>query len=301
MRSRDRVSRTLTGAAVSLLMAAGVVITHGAAFAQQWDPGQLAVDRCKQELLFKMGREVGGRSPQSDLDTRGLDVRQVSNTEVGVRGRGNYRRDSLDRGRPYTFDCTFNTRSGATRADYRWTGGFSGGGYDESGYVPPPSYRPPPTGGRGSSGSSYPPSGRVFYSGGIINRASGKGLDVQDRSTRDLANVQQWDFGGAPNQSWEVVDVGDGEFSIISQGSNKALDVARPTAADGANVQQYRWHNGDNQRWRLERVGGGFYQIVSVSSGKCLDVDAGQIRENGANVQQWSCSGQPNQHWRLGR
>ena len=33
--------------------------------------------------------------------------------------------------RPYTFDCTFNSRSGATRAAYKWTGGFSGGGYDE--------------------------------------------------------------------------------------------------------------------------------------------------------------------------
>ena len=301
MRSHHRVSRTLAGVAVSLLMVAGAVLTHGAAFAQQWDPGQLAVDRCSQELLFKMGREVGGRSPATDVDTRGLDLRQVSNMEVGVRGRGNYRRDSFDRGRPYTFDCTFNTRSGATRAAYQWTGGFSGGGYDEPGYVPPPSYRPPPSGGRGGSGSSYPPSGRIFYSGGITNRASSKGLDVQDRSTRDAANVQQWNFVGAPNQTWDVVDVGNGEFSIISQGSNLALDVARPTPADGANVQQFRWHNGDNQRWRLERVGGGFYQIVSVSSGKCLDVDAGHIREDGANVQQWSCSGQPNQHWRLGR
>jgi Ricin-type beta-trefoil lectin domain-like len=107
-----------------------------------------------------------------------------------------------------------DTRNGNTRANYRWAGtGWSGGG-DDAGYNQPPSYRPPPSGGwgGGSGGGAYPPSGRVFYSGGIVNRASGKGLDVQDRSTRDAANVQQWDFGGGPNQTWDVIDQGGGRF-----------------------------------------------------------------------------------------
>jgi hypothetical protein len=116
--------------------------------------------------------------------------------------------------------------------------------------------------GGGSGGNSYPPTGRVFFSGGIFNRASGKSLDVQDRSARDAANVQQWDFAQVPNQLWDVIDQGNGVFSIVSQGSGKALDVANHDAA--------------------------------------VDVNAGAINENGANVQQWSCSGQPNQQWKLG-
>ena len=181
----------------------------------------------------------------------------------------------------------------------RTTAGRAGsGGDDNSGYPEPPAYRPPY--GRGGGGS-YPPTGRVFYSGGIFSRASGKALDVQGASTANQANVYTWDFVNQPNQLWDVIDQGGGRFAIVSQGSNKALDVANRESADGANVQQYRFTNGDNQLWRLERAGGGFYRIVSVSSRKCLDVDANRVRENGANVQLWTCNGQPQQQWRLGR
>ena len=141
----------------------------------------------------------------------------------------------------------------------------------------------------------------VFYSGGIFNRASGKALDVEGRSTRDAANVQQWDFGSAPNQLWDIVDQGTGQYAILSRCSGKALDVTGRSAADGANIQQFSFGNGDNQRWRLQSVPGGYYLIVSVSSGKCLDVEGGRVLENGANVQQWSCGGAANQQWQLRR
>jgi len=281
--------------------------------AQSWDAGRAAIDACEQQLEFRMGREAGGRAPSAGLDQRSLDVQQPNRNSITVRGKGTYRRDQFDRGRPYTFQCTYNVRNDQTTVTYTWGGGFSGSD-DDQGYTRPPSYRPPPgsgsgssggsgsgRGGSGGSGGSYPDSGRVFFSGGIINRASGKGLDVENEGRNDGANIQQWDFGGKPNQTWDVIDLGRGEFSIVNQASGKALDVANRNAADGANVQQYRWHNGDNQRWRLQRGGGGFYQIVSVSSGRCLDVNSARISENGGNVQQWSCSGQPNQLWRLGR
>jgi hypothetical protein len=141
-------------------------------------------------------------------------------------------------------------------------------------------------------------SGKVFFSGGIVNRASGKALDVKDKSTEDGANIQQWEFAGALNQLWEVIDQGKGEYSIINRASGRGLDVADRSTADGANIQQYRFANAPNQRWRLEEAGS-YYRIVSVSSRKCLDVDAAHVAENGANVQQWSCGGAANQQWRL--
>ena len=264
--------------------------------ASQWDPQRQAVDRCEQELTFRMGNETRARDPDANLDYRSLTVQDGGRNQMTVSGRGAFRRDKFDRGRDYSFDCTFDVRAGSARASYRWSGGF-GGDYETPGYPQPPSYRPPSRPG----GPTYPPSSRVFYSGGIINRASGKGLDVENRGTGDAANIQQWDFGNNPNQVWDVVDQGAGRFSIINQGSNKALDVANHSAADGANVQQFRFANGDNQLWRLERVGGGYYHIVSVSSGKCLDADQGRINENGANVQQWTCNaGALNQQWRFG-
>lgn len=278
--------------------------------AAQWDPNQAAVNSCVQELTYQLRAEGQARDPRADLDYRSLDVRQQGRNAVAVKGQGSFRRDRFDRGRVFTFDCRVDSRTGDARVTYRWGNDNFYPGYDEPGYNTPPGYRPPPgsgwggTGGSGggaSGGSSiYPPTNRTFFSGGIVNRASGKALDVQDRSTRDAANVQQWDFAGAPNQTWDVIDQGNGVFSIMSQGSGKALDVANHDGSDGANIQQFRFSNAENQLWRLERIGGGFYQIVSVSSGKCLDVDAARVNENGANVQQWRCSGAPNQQWRLG-
>ena len=288
----------MTGRSIIMGAAVAALLTGGVGLRAQSNQERVAVDRCEQDLTYRMTAETGGRDPQNSLDFRGLDVRDQGRA-VQVQGRGRFMRDRFDRGRDYTFQCAFNPRNGAATATYRWGGNF-GGGYDEPGYQPPPSYRPPPGGDYGAgSRPSYPATGRVFFSGGIVNRASGRGLDVEGRSTRDSANVQQWDFGGNPNQMWDVIDQGSGTFSIISQGSGKALDVANHAATDGANVQQFRFSNGDNQLWRLERAGGGFYQIVSVSSGKCLDVNSAGINENGTNVQQWSCSGAPNQQWKL--
>jgi hypothetical protein len=300
--------------------ALGVALVAAAGFghdlsAQSYDQGRAAVDSCERALEWRMSREVGGRAPTPGVDFRSLDVRPGSRGAITVGGRGTYRRDQFDRGRAYTFSCTYDVRNDRANVSYTWGSGWSGGGPDEPGYTTPPSYRPVPGGGgwgsgggsgsgsgSGAGGSSpYPPSGRVFFTGGIINRASGKGLDVENEGRADGANVQQWDFGAKANQTWDIVDLGQGEFSIVNQASGKALDVANHNASDGANVQQFRWHNGDNQRWRLERAGGGFYQIVSVSSGRCLDVNSARVNENGGNVQQWSCSGQPNQQWRLGR
>ena len=248
----------------------------------QWDPRDEAVGRCQQELQYQMGREVGGRQPNASIDERRAQITRVSNTETRVRGNGRYMRDNNDRGRDFSFDCTFNSRNNSARATYNWSGSGWGGQYPDSGYDRPPA-------------GGYPPTGRVFFSGGIVSRLSGKCLDVEGRSNRDAANVQQWSCSGGSNQRWDVIDLGRGQFSIISQGSNKALTVSG-RSGDGANVEQFRWNGGDNQRWRVERAGDGAYRLVSVSNNSCLDVE-GAKRDDGANIQLWGCSGGANQTW----
>jgi Ricin-type beta-trefoil lectin domain len=250
----------------------------------QWDPRDEAVGRCQQELQYRMGREVGGRQPNASIDERRAQIARVSNTEARVRGNGRYMRDYNDRGRDFSFDCTFNSRNNSARPTYNWSGSGWGGQYPD----PDPGYNRPPSGG-------YPPDGRVFFSGGIVSRLSGKCLDVEGRSTRNAANIQQWSCSGGSNQLWDVIDLGRGQFSIISHGSNKALTVAS-RSSDGANVEQNRWNGGDNQRWRVERAGGGAYRLVSVSNNACLDVE-GAKRDDGANIQLWGCSGGANQTW----
>lgn len=130
----------------------------------------------------------------------------------------------------------------------------------------------------------------------IINRNSGKALDVYQKSTADGANVQQYTDNGGTNQQWSLVDVGSGYYKLVNKNSGKVLDVYQKSTADGANVQQWTDNGGTNQQWSVTDVGGGYYKIINRNSGKALDVSAFST-ENGANVQQWTDSGGTNQQW----
>jgi hypothetical protein len=252
---------------------------------------QEAINGCQEEARHRLVADLGTWGARYDLSfDRNPQATQASAAKMTVDGTGRFSPGSGARSRPFKYSCVYSIQSRrVSTLNYEFTDPNQGNqnrpGWDGGGYRPPPSYNP---------------GGRVWYSGAITNRNSEKALDVQERSTRDEGNVQQWSFADQPNQRWDVIDLGGGQFSIISQGSNKALDIARGSDRDGANVQQFRWHGGDNQRWYLQRQSGGWYQIVNVHSGKCLDVES-KSRENGGNIQQWSCSGASNQAWKFGR
>ena len=104
----------------------------------------------------------------------------------------------------------------------------------------------------------------------VVNRNSGKLLDVYGQSTDDGANVNQWGDNGGANQRWQIVDIGGGYYEFVNQNSGKALDVNGNSTDDGANVQQWAYGGGANQQWQIVDIGGGYYKIVNRNSGKFL-------------------------------
>jgi len=88
----------------------------------------------------------------------------------------------------------------------------------------------------------------------IVNRASGKVLDVDDSRINDRgANVQQYRWGGRDNQRWRLEPAGDGIFRIVNVASNKCLDVNEQSRDNSANVHQWDCGGQPSQRWRLDR------------------------------------------------
>jgi hypothetical protein len=294
-----RVGRLMVFAAAAPLVVSSLAYAQSYRQSNQTSDRMLAIRRCDSELNFIMARDNGGQNPDANIDRRRSQARQTSDTQWQLSGPGTFVRDSNDRGRPFTYTCRVDVDSGQVTARYQWTGNSSGTDYDgeDSEYPPLPQESE-----SGSSRASRPgrPPGRVWTSGGIISRNSGKGLDVKGASTQDAATVQQWEFGGGPNQLWDLVDIGGGQFAIVSQGSNKVLEVANSRGEDGTKIIQNHWNGGDDQRWRIERKDNGFFEIVNVRSGKCMDVE-GKKTENGAIIQQWSCGGGANQLWRIQR
>jgi hypothetical protein len=132
----------------------------------------------------------------------------------------------------------------------------------------------------------------------VVNKETGKCLDVSDVSKEEGHNVHSWKCHGKPNQRWDFIPLGDDHYELASQNSYQCLDVEGGESADGANVVQWPCQESANQRWRLESVDGGGYLLRASHSNKCLDVLDGD-HDDGTNIMQWSCHGYPNQVWFL--
>jgi hypothetical protein len=132
----------------------------------------------------------------------------------------------------------------------------------------------------------------------VINRNSGKVLDVASQSTANGANVQQWTWNSGANQQWNVTGLGNGQYSMVGVQSGKYLDVNGASTADGANVQMWQNTGGNNQKFTFTLTDSNYFRITAVHSGKVLEVANGSTTD-GANVQQWAWTGSNNQQWRL--
>jgi len=141
----------------------------------------------------------------------------------------------------------------------------------------------------------------VGYSAGpyykLVNRKSGKVLDINGASLTDGTKVIQWLDTGSDNQQWHVTDIGGGYKTLISKYSGRALSIWQTSTADGAEAVQWVENNKNDQKWTLVPVGS-YYKIVNLNSGKLLCV-LGSSTSDGAQIVQWSDTGTLDQQWQL--
>ncbi|WP_369266136.1 RICIN domain-containing protein [Streptomyces harbinensis] len=132
----------------------------------------------------------------------------------------------------------------------------------------------------------------------LVNRNSGKALDVAGASTTDGAALQQWTRHDGTNQQWQFVDSGNGFYRLKARHSDKVLDVAGASAADGAAVQQWADHNGANQQFRLADSDPDHVRLINRGSGKAVEVRDASTADGGGIIQ-YADWGGTNQQWRM--
>ncbi|WP_030192686.1 non-reducing end alpha-L-arabinofuranosidase family hydrolase [Streptomyces sp. NRRL S-87] len=132
----------------------------------------------------------------------------------------------------------------------------------------------------------------------LVNRNSGKALDVYNLATADGARITQWTRNDQNQQQWQFVDSGGGYYRIRSRHSGKVLDVQNASTANGAPIVQWADVNGTNQQWRLADGSDGYVRLVARHSNKALEVQGGSTADN-ANIVQYDDWGGSNQQWRL--
>lgn len=132
----------------------------------------------------------------------------------------------------------------------------------------------------------------------IINKHSGKSLDVNNNPVGDGGTVMQWDYPGGTNQQWKFNALGNGYFSIVNKNSGKVLDVDGASKDAGKNIVQWSYAAGTNQQWQVIDIGFGYYKVINKNSALSLDIN-GQSTVNGGNAIQWHWNGGANQQWKI--
>lgn len=134
----------------------------------------------------------------------------------------------------------------------------------------------------------------------LVNRQSGKVLEVGGWSRADGGVIQQWSRSDGPWQQWRFVPAGDGWFTVQNRHSGKVLDVWGWSTAENAEIRQYQPTAGANQLFRLAGVENGRIRLVNKHSGKAVTVlDRSLV--DGARVVQLTDKPQYNQQWELVR
>ena len=151
--------------------------------------------------------------------------------------------------------------------------------------------------GGGDNGGSTSIDTNAWYV--LVNRSSGKALDVYNLSTADGADIVQWSRNNGNQQQWQFVASGNGNYRVKSRLSGKVLDVYAKSTANGGEVVQWPDLNGTNQQWAVA-ISNGYATLRNVNSGKVLEVQGGSAAD-GANVVQYDGWNGSNQQWQLVR
>ena len=158
----------------------------------------------------------------------------------------------------------------------------------------------------------------------IVNKFSGKALEVENSSVHQGARIQQVTLNGAPSQHWFVkftkciggrtllgttgrqaqqfwpafLRFPAAGYSLIADHSGLCLDVPNGSMDKAVAIQQFPRNEGSSQLWGIVPDDTGFNFIVNLKSGLVLDVADNSLK-NYATVWQFPFNGGDSQRWQL--
>ena len=130
----------------------------------------------------------------------------------------------------------------------------------------------------------------------IVDRNSGKCIDVRGDGSANGTNVQLWECNGEDSQAFVIEHKSGGNVVIKNAKTGKCIDVRGDGSANGTNVQQWECNGTDAQLFAMNQSDG--HVTFVNANGKCLDV-TGADNKNGTNIEVYRCHDGSNQHFRL--
>jgi Ricin-type beta-trefoil lectin domain-like len=132
----------------------------------------------------------------------------------------------------------------------------------------------------------------------IINRRSGKCLDMQGANFTPGAHLIQYTCHDGANQKFQFTDMGSGYYRLEVAHSHQCVDQIGATQTPSAIVGQYYCHNGYNQQLLATVDSNGYYQFNFRHSGLNLDVSQASYSD-GAQLIQYYVYGSDNQEFSI--
>ncbi|MEV4490540.1 RICIN domain-containing protein [Micromonospora coxensis] len=132
----------------------------------------------------------------------------------------------------------------------------------------------------------------------LVNRHSGKALDVRDTSTQDGAVIQQWPRNDGEWQQFQFVASGGGYYRLKARHSGKVVDLWEWNVADGAEYRQWPDLNATNQQFQVLDSDAGHVRLINRHSAKALEVWQWSTAD-GARISQYADLNGANQQWQL--
>lgn len=132
----------------------------------------------------------------------------------------------------------------------------------------------------------------------IRNENSGKLMGVENMSTANSANIQQYDDDSTRDHLWQFIPTPSGWWMIKNLNSGLLLAVKEASTANSAQLQQYEDNGTEDHLWRVESKGDGLFLIWNKNSRKVVGVD-GMSTANSANIVQFEDNGTRDHLWSL--
>ncbi|MDG4830557.1 RICIN domain-containing protein [Solwaraspora sp. WMMD1047] len=134
----------------------------------------------------------------------------------------------------------------------------------------------------------------------LINRNSGKALDVRDTAVDDGAAIQQWTRNDGEWQQFQFVSSGSGYYRLKARHSGKVVDLWEWNVADGAEYRQWPDLDATNQQFQVLDSDGGYIRLINRHSAKALEVWEWSTAD-GARISQYADLNGANQQWQMVR
>lgn len=136
----------------------------------------------------------------------------------------------------------------------------------------------------------------------IVNRASGKVIDVPGGQNSNSLQLQQWPDNNAVAQRWVADDMGAYNnlyrLRSVSSSDGKVMDVRNGSANNREAIQLMQDYGNQAQRYRLIKLSNGYWSILNANSNKAVEVADGSSAD-GAKLQQNPYRGDLHQQWQL--